>query len=167
MGKHLYLHGQRFGKLTVLHHAGVTAAGKTLWQCACDCGGSAVVTTGTLRNGRSKSCGCWRRIHAAKINFSHGHSRNGARSSTLESWRGMKARCLNPNNKDYKTYGGRGITVCQRWLKFENFLADMGQRPKNKTIDRKDSDGDYEPSNCHWANATTQSRNRRAKTIQP
>jgi hypothetical protein len=81
------------------------------------------------------------------------------KTPTYNTWEHMLARCRNPNNKRWKRYGGRGITVCERWLTFENFLADMGEKPPGLTIERKDNDGNYEPGNCKWATTTDQNRN--------
>lgn len=85
-------------------------------------------------------------------------------SPTYNTWASMKQRCLNPNSPKYRLYGGRGITICDRWLKFENFLADMGERPPGLTLDRIDNDGDYEPGNCRWATSTQQIANRRPQS---
>ena len=94
--------------------------------------------------------------------MSHGHFSNGRMSPTYQSWRAMKHRCLNPKASDWPHYGGRGIQVCERWMMFENFLADMGERPEGMTIDRENNDGGYEPRNCRWATRQTQTRNSRA-----
>lgn len=92
---------------------------------------------------------------------SHGHTRGGDPSGAYRSWVAMRARCRNPNAESYERYGGAGVTVCDRWERFENFLADMGERPEGRSVDRIDSNGNYEPSNCRWATAQEQSQNRR------
>jgi hypothetical protein len=93
--------------------------------------------------------------------ITHGHSLNGERTSAYHRWRGMRERCNYPKNKKYKYYGGRGITVCERWARFENFLEDMGEPPLGMTLDRKDNDGNYEPGNCRWATKGEQESNKK------
>jgi hypothetical protein len=106
-------------------------------------------------SGDTTSCGCvrWRGIKT------HGHSR--PRSREYRSWESMRRRCFRPNAPDYKWYGGRGIIVCYRWSKFENFLDDMGARPLHKSLDRIDANGNYTPDNCRWATSKQQRNNRR------
>lgn len=151
------LTGQVFGDLTVvsLHKRD---GRRSFWLCNCKCGKTTIVCLDSIRNG-TKSCGCYRR----NSHFKHGYARAGAenRASTYSIWSSMKARCLNEKSPVYKNYGGRGITVCNRWLKFENFLSDMGQRPEYLQIERVDNEKGYCPENCVWADKKTQARNTR------
>lgn len=117
--------------------------------CKCDCGKNVIVQAWHLKSGHTKSCGC-------------AHTRHGmCESSEYNIWHGMLNRCKNPKDPRYKDYGGRGIKVCKRWLKFENFFKDMEKRPKGKSIDRIDVDGNYELSNCRWATSQEQQNNTR------
>lgn len=142
--------GQRFGEWTVLGYHSIVS-GKTRWLCQCKCGKESAVLQQTLIKGSSLSCGC-DKDH-------HGHTRN---NPEYASWQCMRSRCLNPNNTNYYLYGGRGIKICDRWMRYSNFLSDMGRAPKGKnTIDRVNPDGNYEPSNCRWASIKEQLRNRR------
>lgn len=139
-------------RLTVLDHWN-RKNGKIYWDCRCSCGVLVSVNGAKLRSGLTGSCGC---LHRDKITKHNYHN-----SPTYTSWQSMKDRCLNPNNVRYKHYGMRGITICQRWTgSFANFLADMGEQPSlHYTIDRRDNDGNYEPSNCRWITRQQQNRN--------
>lgn len=155
------LAGQSFNRLTVIGFSH-TARGHRFWNCRCQCGSEAVVSTGELRSGGTKSCGCLIRETCGKMNKTHGLS------ATVEHaiWRGMLSRCYNQNRRAYPDYGGRGIVVCQRWHVFENFLADIGERPSpNHSIDRLNNDGNYEPANCVWATRPEQMRNTRSNRL--
>lgn len=131
---------------------------KRLANCICQCGNRFITELYAIKSGHTKSCGCYHRECARKLSRTHGQSQSG----TYGIWRAMKARCNNPNNKKFSIYGGRGIKVCERWLKFENFLSDMGERPKNLTIDRIDNDKGYTPDNCQWATIAEQNQNLRS-----
>lgn len=161
--RYLDLTGQRYGRLTVVRLASDrTSEGKARWMCRCDCGAPTTVDARNLRSGSITSCGCFRRERMEDLTATH------RLSNTPEhrTWVGMRARCRNPNLRIFQNYGGRGITVCQRWDEsFEAFVADMGLRPSRRhSLDRIDNDGNYEPSNCRWATMTQQRRNTRANT---
>ncbi len=156
------LTGAQFVDLRVLRQAEIRgAARQVFWHCRCVCGKEVITSGSDLRSGHSKSCGCLRFRTAS--NLQHGHNRAGKPSRTYQSWRTMKARCANPTEINWHRYGGRGITVCDRWQKFENFLEDMGERPADRTLDRIDPDGNYELSNCRWATLKEQRANRRTR----
>lgn len=127
MSQFVELTGRRFCRLVVLSRAENGPRGHRRWMCRCDCGAEIAVRAGHLNNGEMKSCGCLRRDTSRAKNRTHGAS--GEReTSTYRTWRHMRERCVNPNNRDFKDYGGRGISVCERWNTFGNFLADMGER---------------------------------------
>lgn len=152
------LTGKQFGRLTVTSYHGPHECGEYLWKCRCVCGTECIKKGVCLRNGLTKSCGCFRDETRKASKLTHGKSG----SSEYRVWAGMKARCINPNTISYKNYGGKGISVCQRWLdSFTNFFDDMGPRPSAKhQIDRIDGTGNYEPGNCRWVTPKEQQRNR-------
>lgn len=157
------LTGQIFGRLTVIKlHRSVPGSGFS-WDCRCECGKEAVVKTALLRNGGVRSCGCLMRDTARERHLQHGHNRSDARTGEYGSWAGAKTRCTNPNHPAFHNYGGRGISMCDRWLNsFELFLQDMGPKPTPQhSIDRINNDGNYEPGNCRWATSVEQGRNNR------
>lgn len=151
----------RFTRLVAKNRAGKDHKGRNLWLCLCDCGNEKIVQIGALRSGNTKSCGCLDRdllIERNKNSATHGKSR----TPIYQVWNAMLQRCENEKDQHYPDYGGRGIKVCEAWHTFENFYADMGDKPGPEySIERKRVNGDYEPSNCEWATATTQANNRR------
>lgn len=155
--KMIDLRGQVFGRLTVCGRVGSDERGLTTWLCRCSCGVDKVITGSALRQGRCVSCGCLRLERLRAGQPKHGMTN----SPTWSVWRDMRKRCRNPKAQNYKHYGGRGITVCDRWQEFSAFIEDMGERPEGMTLERQDVNGNYEPGNCIWIPAKEQPNNTR------
>lgn len=152
--------GKRFNRLTVLGRDYATK-GRVKWICVCDCGSEYSAAACDIKRGHTQSCGCANQESRVVNNTRHGYNR----TATYVVWSNMHARCSNPNRKEYKNYGGRGISVCERWNEFQNFLDDMGEKPPRLSIDRINNDGNYEPTNCRWATASQQRQNQRPRSV--
>lgn len=161
--------GQIFERIKVLRQGPSDSNGNARWNCVCECGAKTLSHGFSLRNGAVKSCGCMSHGQLIARIHKHGHAggKTKKKSPTYMSWASIYERCLNPTHRSYHNYGGRGITICERWRSFENFLADMGERPSAKhSIDRfPNNNGNYEPTNCRWATNAQQSENRRNNVI--
>ena len=154
--------GSRYGRLIVLSNS-FRAGNAWFVSCQCECGAVRRFLRKDVACGHSRSCGCaGSRARIAERSTTHGmHG-----TPTYSTWRSMLQRCYNPKEKAFREYGARGITVCERWrASFENFLADMGERPAGLTIDRDDVNGHYEPRNCRWATPTEQANNTRRNKL--
>ncbi len=153
--------GKTFGILIVLSREDNDKCGQLRWLCLCRCSQKKTIYGKHLRSGHTRSCGCLAKNNSTR----HKHSKGGKSSKTYTSWNLMVRRCVNPNNPSYNNYGGRGISVCRRWRKFDNFLEDMGVRPDGQQIDRIDNNGNYCKSNCRWVTSQQNNRNRRNNHI--
>jgi hypothetical protein len=173
MNKKILLTGQKFGRLSVVKFAGSDTAGRSRWECICDCGKTVVVDGYKLRNGHTQSCGCLQLERIAEANtknltkhgMSAGSKRKGHRLYKI--WRGMIDRCENQNVQNYQYYGARGISICKEWraefVIFYKWAMSNGYSPE-LSIDRKNVDGNYCPENCRWATSLEQANNKRNST---
>lgn len=174
MADPMLLVGRQFGRLTVTGPVG-RRDGQTAISCACSCGAVGLFVPSVLTRGSATSCGCGkieraRSLHKMRTSpprIKHGHARRKVRHPLYATWVGMKQRCFDPRHQDFAIYGGRGITVCFQWKEsFENFLSDMGPKPSLRhSIDRINTDGNYEPGNCRWASSAEQMRNVRTNRL--
>lgn len=149
--------GQKVGRLLVIEYS-ASSDGRKAWICDCDCGNRVEVRGVNLRLGKTRSCGC---LKSERMSDGIGKTHGMYGSRVNKSWSSMIERCTNEKNVSYKDYGGRGIKVCERWLSFENFYKDMGDRPPGMSLDRIDNKKGYEPGNCKWSTPKEQQNNRR------
>ena len=159
------LTGKEFGRLKVIERD-VSAGGNTKWICQCSCGNVVSISAGSLKRGATKSCGC---LNQWNVTYNNPNRRHGLRYTRLyDIFRGMKQRCYYERHKQYKDYGGRGISICDEWrndfLSFYNWAMSHGYAD-NLTIDRIDNNKGYSPDNCRWLTRKEQNNNKRKKVI--
>ncbi len=164
MSRLINLIGQKFGRLIVVERVDNDGHNRTCWLCQCNCGKRKIFLASNLKQGYTQSCGCLSKEKLIK-RATHGQTKGKKKSKIYRIWVSMIQRCTNPNDKGYEDYGGREITVCKRWLKFENFLEDMGEAPEGHQIDRENNDKGYYKKNCRWVTKQTQMRNKRDNNL--
>lgn len=150
--------GLRLGRLTVVEDTGKRSSGKNIiWRCLCSCGNYTEVCSSNLKKGNITSCGCY----SLELKTKHGFAaRRGEYRGEYLIYRAMINRCFNEKNPYYSQYGGRGITVCEDWSSFDNFIRDMGRRPSGYQLDRIDNNLGYSKNNCRWATPRQNTNNR-------
>jgi len=168
-GKAINLEGKVFNRWKVLKKENIKLS-QAMWLCECECGTRRVVNSSSLRNGKSKSCGCWSVEWAKKgrNRVTHGHAKIGKTTNIYKLWLGIKKRCFNLKCKSYKYYGGRGISMYKEWitsfLSFKEYMEkNLGNRPYGYSLDRVNNDGNYEPGNLRWATQSMQNKNRKSR----
>lgn len=166
MSRVIDLTGMRFGRLTVLERQGSNNRGQALWGCVCDCGNEVVVESWSLRGGNTQSCGCLWKERVRETIQTHGMSR----TSIYHTWESIRKRCGSKKHKNFKDYGGRGISVCSEWIDdFQSFYDYVSQLPHfgepGRELDRIDNDKNYEPGNVRWSTRKEQCNNRRSNLL--
>lgn len=153
--------GTKYGRLAVVKFDG-NRGKRRFWQCLCECGKTSYCGSDNLKSGQVRSCGCLQKELALNHHLSHGESAKQTKTKEYRTWADIKSRCYNKKEDSYQYYGGRGITICDRWnTSYECFLLDMGRAPSRKhSIERNDITKNYEPSNCRWATQLEQANNK-------